>query len=36
MWDNINLLINKKQPNSQIEKIEIDDKQYQQPTSISN
>lgn len=36
MWDNINLLINKKQPNSQIEKIEIDDKQYQQHTSISN
>ena len=36
MWDNINLLINKKRPSSHIEKLLTDDKQYEQPLSISN
>ena len=36
MWDNINLLINKKRPSSHIEKLLMGDKQYEQPLSISN
>ena len=36
MWDNINLLINKKRPSSHTEKLQMDDKQYEQPLSISN
>ena len=36
MWDNINLLINKKRPSSHIEKLLMDNKQYEQPLSISN
>ena len=36
MWDNINLLINKKRPSSQIEKLQVDNKQYEQPSTISN
>ena len=36
MWDNINLLINKKRPNSHIEKLLADNKQYEQPLTISN
>ena len=35
MWDNINLLINKKQPSSHIEKLQVDNKQYEQPLTIS-
>ena len=29
MWDNINLLINKKRPSSHIAKLQMDDKQYE-------
>ena len=36
MWDNYNLLINKKRPSSHIEKLLMDNKQYEQPLSISN
>ena len=36
MWDNINLLINKKRPSSHIEKLQVDNKQYAQPLTISN
>ena len=36
MWDNINIIINKKRPNSHIEKLYADDKYYQQPQSIAN
>ena len=36
MWDNIDLLINKKRPSSHIEKIETDNKQYQQPLTTSD
>ena len=36
MWDNINLLINKKRPSSHIEKLQVDNKQYEQPLTISN
>ena len=36
MWDNINLLINKKRPSSHIEKLQVDNKQYEQPVTISN
>ena len=37
MWDNINLIINKKKrPSSYIEKLHVEDKCYQQPQSIAN
>ena len=36
MWDNINFIINKRRPSSNIDKLQVDDKQYLQPTSISN
>ena len=36
MWDNINLLINKKRPGSHIEKLQVENKQYEQPSTISN
>ena len=36
MWDNINLLINKKRPSSHIEKLQVDNKRYEQPLTISN
>lgn len=36
MWDNINLLIKKKRPSSHIEKLLVDNKQYEQPLTISN
>ena len=36
MWDNINLIVNKRRPSSNIEKLQHDDKQYHQPFSISN
>ena len=36
MWDNINLLINKKRPSSHIEKLQVDNKQYVQPITIAN
>ena len=36
MWDNINIIINRKRPNSHIEKLYADDKCYQQPQSIAN
>ena len=34
MWDNINLLINKKRPSSHMEKLQVDNKRYEQ--TISN
>ena len=36
MWDNINLIVNKRGPSSNIEKLQHDGKQYHQPFSISN
>jgi len=36
MWDNIDSLINKKQPSSHIEKLQVDNKQYVQPITIAN
>lgn len=36
MWDNNNLLINKKRPSSHIEKLQVDNKRYEQPLTISN
>jgi len=36
MWDNINSLINKKQPSSHIEKLQVDNKQSVQPITIAN
>ena len=36
MWDNINLIVNKRRPSSNIEKRQHDGKQYHQPFSISN
>ena len=36
MWDNINLLMNKKRPGSHIEKLQVENKQYEQPFTISN
>ena len=36
MWDNINLLINKKQPSSHTEKLQVNNKRYEQPLTISN
>ena len=36
MWDNINLIINKKKPSSSISEIKVDSKHYTQPTSIAN
>ena len=36
MWDNINLLINKKRPSSHTEKLQVENNQYEQPFTISN
>ena len=36
MWDNINLIINKKRPSSYIEKLHVNDKCYQQLQSIAD
>ena len=36
MWDNINLIINKKKPSSSISEIKVASKHYTQPTSIAN
>ena len=36
MWDNINLLINKKRPSSHIDKLQVDNKHHEQPLTISN
>ena len=36
MWDNINFVVNKRRPSSNIDKLQVDDKQYLQPTFISN
>ena len=36
MWDNINFIINKKRPNSRIDKLKTNNKHYNQPTSIAN
>ena len=36
MWDNINLIVNKRRSSSNIEKLEHDGKQYHQPFSTSN
>ena len=36
MWDNINFIINKKRPNSHIDKLKTNNKHYNQPTSIAN
>ena len=36
MWDNINLLINKKRPGSHTEKLQLENKQYEQHFTISN
>ena len=35
MWDNSNVLINKRRSSSHIEKLQVDE-QYEQPLSISN
>lgn len=35
MWDNINLLIDKKRPISHREKLQVDNKRYEQPLAIS-
>ena len=36
MWDNINVIRNKKRPSSNIEKLQVNDKNFEQPSSISN
>ena len=36
MWDNVNLIINKKRPSLNIDKLKVKDKNLQQPSSISN
>lgn len=36
MWDNINLIINKKRPFSIIDNLQVKGKNLQQPASISN
>ena len=36
MWDNVNLIINKKRPSSNIDNLKVKDKKLQQPSSISN
>jgi len=36
MWDNVNMIINKKRPSSHIDKLNWHGKEYQQPNSISN
>ena len=36
MWDNVNLIINKKRPSSNIDSLKVHDKNLQQPASISN
>lgn len=36
MRDNINVIINKKRPSSNIEKLQVNDKNFEQPFSISN
>ena len=35
MWDNINVIMNKKRPSSNIEKLQVNDKNFEQPFSIS-
>ena len=36
MWDNVNLIINKKRPSSNIDNLKVKDKNLQQLSSISN
>ena len=36
MWDNVNRIINKKRPSSNIDNLKVKDKNLQQPSSISN
>ena len=36
MWDNINLIINKKKPSSSISEIKVDSNHYTQPILIAN
>ena len=36
MWDNVNLIINKKRSSSNIDNLKVKDKNLQQPSSISN
>lgn len=36
MWDNINLLINKKRLSSHIEKLQVENETYEQPFTVSN
>ena len=36
MWDNINVTINKERPSFNIEKFQVNDKNFEQPFSISN
>ena len=36
MWDNVNLIINKKRPSSNTDNLKVKDKNLQQPSSISN
>ena len=36
MWDNINIIINKKRQSSHINELHMDGKHYHQPQSISN
>ena len=36
MWDNINFIINKKHPSSNIDKLQVSNKQYHHSASISN
>ena len=36
MWDSVNLIINEKRPFSSINKLQVNDKNLQQPASISN
>ena len=36
MWDNINLIINKKRPSSIIDNLQVNGKSFHQPASISN
>ena len=35
-WDNVNLIINKKRPSSNIDNLKVKDKNLQQPSSISD
>ena len=36
MWDNVNLIINKKRPSSNIDNLKVKEKDLQHPSSISN